>query len=109
MSKNSKKKKISQHNRKVLEIARAHRNNGWKVKADLPNYRKPDPIGRSKRIPDVQATKRGATRLFEVETPRSTTKDRNQRRTFRRYATKRPRISFTTVITRKYGTKTGRK
>ena len=95
--KNSKKKKLTQHDRKVLEIAKAYKNKDWNVRADLPGYKKPNPIGRSKRIPDVQATKRGATRLFEVETPRSSAQDRNQRRTFKRYVAKKPRTTFTTV------------
>ena len=97
MKKNTQKKKTSQHDKKVLEIARAHKRDGWYVSADLPGYKKPNPIGRFKRIPDLQATKRGNTRIYEVETQRSSKSDINQRRTFQRYAAKKPRTTFKTV------------
>lgn len=104
MKKNTQKKKTSQHDKKVLEITRAHKRDGWNVRADLPGYKKPNPIGRSKRIPDIQATKRGTTRIYEVETKKSSKTDINQRKTFQRYAAKKPKTTFKTINTKKSST-----
>ena len=68
----------------VQQIKRNLEKEGWKVKADLPGSEKPDPIGQFDRIPDIQATKSGHTRLIEVETNDSMESDRDQRASLQR-------------------------
>ncbi len=46
------------------------------------------------------ATKRGRTKIVEVETPRSLKKDKPQLETFARYAAKRKGVSFDIVVTK---------
>ena len=92
-------RKQSAHDKKVRQIANKFSREGWDVKADVPGFGSPDPIGTRKRIPDVVAKKRGATRIIEVETRETVDKDRAQQSTFRRSAARRPRTSFDTVVT----------
>jgi hypothetical protein len=87
------------HDRKVKKIANQLRNQGWNVRADLPNYQKPDPIGKKNRIPDVEATKRGHRKIIEVETPGTEEKDKKQAETFRRHAGQKPNTTFDLVVT----------
>ncbi len=84
----------TKHDRKVGQIARRLDREGYRVKADLPGYERPDPIGKAKRIPDVEATKRGTRKLVEVETEDSLEKDQKQQETFRRSAAQRRRTTF---------------
>ena len=84
----------SKHDRKVKQIAQEYKKKGWKVKADLPGYEKPDPIGKKRRIPDVVATKAGAERIIEVETKETIARDKDQQATFRRRAGQKPRTTF---------------
>lgn len=42
---------------KVKEKANSLKRQGWKVQTDVEGYESPDPIGKYKRIPDVQAKK----------------------------------------------------
>lgn len=89
----------SVHDSKVKSIARRHDRRGWNVRADVPGYATPDSIGnRRPRIPDVVARKRGATRIFEVETEETVAADRKQHETFRRSASQRTRTSFELVV-----------
>ncbi len=57
------------HDKKVHQIARKLTSQNWRVKADISGYEKPRPIGKDKRIPDIEATKQGHRRLIEIETP----------------------------------------
>jgi hypothetical protein len=84
----------NKHDSKVKSIAKSLEKKGWNVKADIAGYKKPDPIGKEKFIPDVQATKKGGTRLYEVETKDSMEKDKEQRETFRRSAAHRNKTTF---------------
>lgn len=81
----------SKHDREVRKIAEKLERKGWKVKADLPGYEKPFPIGKNKRIPDIEATKPGSRRIVEVE---GETEDKEQIRSFQRSAKMRPRTKF---------------
>ena len=85
----------NKHDKKVGEIARELEAQGWTVQADLPGHDEPDPIGKDGFIPDVVATKAGAKRIIEVETPESLEKDRKQQEAFRRSAAQQTRTSFT--------------
>ena len=87
-------KQQSAHNTKVRQVARRLNREGWNIKADLPEYDKPSSIGAKKRIPDIEATKRGHRKLVEVETPDSLEKDREQQSTFRRHAAQKPNTTF---------------
>lgn len=106
MNKKIKNKKISQFDKKVLEITQTHKNKGWNIKADLLSYKKLDIIGKSKRIPDIQAIIHRATKLFEIETPSTATKEINRRLTFQRFVSYKPRTTFTAIQTGKWKTKT---
>ena len=84
----------SKHDLKVKEKANSLKRHGWKVKADVEGYECPDPIGKYKRIPDIQAEKAGARKIIEVETKDTMQRDKKQRETFQRSAAQRKRTSF---------------
>lgn len=87
------------HDKKVQQIVKKLVRQNWKVKVDLPGYDKPSPIGKDKRRPDIEATKRGHRKLIEVETLDSLTKDRKQQATFRRHAGQKTGTSFDIEVT----------
>lgn len=89
------------HDGKVRQIAERLKKQDWDVKADLPGCSKPKPIGKDSKIPDVEARKRGATRLFEVETPETLEAHKKQQATFRRSAAHRTRTTFKIVIAKR--------
>lgn len=91
--------KQNTHNRRVKQIAVRLTRQKWNVKADLPGYSKPSPIGKDKRVPDVEATKYGHRKIIEVETPDTVNKDRKQQQTFRRHAGQKPNTTFDIEIT----------
>jgi hypothetical protein len=93
MARRSKKSK-SAHDRKVRSEANKLRKAGWNVKADLPGFERPKPIGKYGFIPDIEATKRGGRRIIEVETLDSLKADREQHSAFRRSAAQRKNTSF---------------
>jgi hypothetical protein len=74
----------SKHDRGVQDSAKYYEGQGYKVKADLPDYPKPPTIDR--RRPDLIATKGPETVIEEVETRESFEKDKDQRETFKEYA-----------------------
>lgn len=84
----------SKHDMEVKEKANSLKRQGWKVKADVGGYDRPDPIGKYKRIPDIQAEKAGARKIIEVETKNTMQRDKKQQETFRRSAAHRKRTSF---------------
>jgi len=84
----------TKHDRKVRQIAQKLKSERWAVQADLAGYDKPDPVGKDKHIPDIRATKAGAERLIEVETPETMQSDKKQHETFRRSAAQKPRTTF---------------
>ena len=91
-------KKQSAHDREVRELARQLQREGHRVKADLPGFEQPTPIGKDGRIPDIEATKRAATTLIEVETKGTDSSHKAQQSTFRRSATHRKRTTFKKII-----------
>ena len=86
------------HDQAVRKLASQLKNEGWQVKASLPNRKQPDPIGKDGRIPDIQATKRGRTKLVEVETPSTVNSHKQQASAFRRSAAQKKNTSFGLVI-----------
>ena len=95
---NRPKESQSQHDAAVKREARALADKGWNVKADVPGYETPDPIGKKGFVPDIVAAKRGHTKIVEVETPDSLQADAEQRATFARSAGQKPRTTFETVV-----------
>lgn len=87
------------HDQVVRQIAERLARQKWNVKADLPGYSKPNPIGKDKRVPDVEATKHGHRRIVEVETPDTVNKDRKQQQSFRRHAGQKPNTTFDIEVT----------
>ena len=86
------------HDQVVRRLASQLKREGWQVKVDLPNRKQPDPIGKNGRIPDIQAIKRGRTKLIEVETPSTAYSHKEQVSTFRRSAAQKQNTSFNLVI-----------
>ena len=74
--------------------AQQHERQGWDVKADLPGHKRPAPIGKDKRVPDVEALKRGRRRIVEIETPEKVKADKGQHATFRRHAAHKENTKF---------------
>lgn len=93
---------MNEHNKKVRTTANRYKKNGWRVRADIPGYKRPDPIGKYNRIPDVVAKKGRQTRIFEIETPKSLKTDRAQRSTFKKHAANKPNTTFKTLVARKH-------
>jgi len=82
------------HDNKVKALAKELQKKGYAVNADIPGYNRPAPIGKDKRIPDIEAQKGGRIKLIEVETKESIITDRKQQETFRRSAAQRPNTTF---------------
>lgn len=87
-------KNQSKHDSRVKQLAHRLRREGWNVKADIPGFQRPDPIGKRNLIPDITAQKRGAKKIIEVETPETMKKDRKQHETFNRSAAQQNRTTF---------------
>lgn len=80
--------KQSAHDKGVKTIADEHSRNGWTVKADhVAGYTDPSTVGgggrTQGRVPDIVATKRGSTRIIEVETDSGD--DQAQHRVFKNH------------------------
>jgi len=97
MPKRSKKRQKA-HDKKVLEIARKLRKQGYKVKADLPGFDKPEPIGKYRHIPDIVAKKRGREVIYEIETPETLKRDKKQHETFRKSASHKKGAKFRLIV-----------
>jgi len=100
MGKKRSKTTQSKHDRKVRSIANGYKRKRWKVTADIMGFPKPKSIGKSKRIPDVVATRPGTRHIIEVETPKTQKAHKNQLSTFRRSASQKTRTKFIEKITR---------
>jgi hypothetical protein len=84
----------SKHDKKVKEVAQDLQKKGYKVKADIPGFDQPSPIGKNNRVPDIEATKGNRTKLIEVETKDTISTDKAQQSTFRRSAAQKPNTTF---------------
>ncbi len=84
----------SKHDAKVRQLAQELEKQDWDVRAAIPGYEQPDPVGKDKYIPDIQAVKKGAERLIEVETEKTIESDKKQQAAFRRRAAQRRRTTF---------------
>ena len=93
-----KKSGSSTHDRKVRELAKKYIKEKWKVKAHIGNFEQPTPVGRTERIPDLEVSKGGKTKLIEVDTPSSVNQE--QLESFRRSAGQKKNTDFEHVITK---------
>lgn len=87
----------SKYDVKVKEKANSLKMQGWKVKADVGGYDRPDPIGKYKRIQDIQAEKAGARKIIEVEIEDTMQRDKKQQGVILKSAAHRKRTSFEIV------------
>jgi len=108
MAKRTGKEKTT-HDRKVRRVASEYKKRGYNVQASSGRYPEPDPIGYSKRVPDVMARKGSKVTIVEVETPRSLKTDKDQLQTFARYAAKHKDVDFDIVVTKPRKTSTSKK
>ena len=88
------------HDKSVRKSAAMLSSNGWKVKADVRGYRRPNSIcvDHQCRRPDIIAKKGRVTRIIEWETPDSFNKDRKQHSVFRKYARRHKNIHSSVKI-----------
>jgi len=93
-----KKSGLSTHDRKVRELAKKYVKEKWKVKADISSFDQPTPVGSNRRIPDLELTKGGKTKLIEVDIPN--TVNQEQLESFRRSAGQKKNTDFEHVITK---------
>jgi hypothetical protein len=86
--------KQTKHDSKVKQIAQQLQKQRYNVKADLPGYQRPAPIGKGKRRPDIEATKGAKRKIIEVETPETLEHDKKQHTTFRKSAAHKRNTNF---------------
>jgi len=93
------RKSQSKHDTEVREQAEKLQKQGFKVKADIKGFPKPETIGGLR--PDVIATKPGQKKIIEVETPDSLGEARaaKQRQAFAEAADKSDAVNFTRKVT----------
>ena len=84
----------TKHDAVVARIARSFTRQGYKVKADVKGFTRPDTVGGYR--PDVVATKGIDKKIVEVETTTSvkSTRDLKQQTAFRRAAKQRKSTRF---------------
>ena len=81
-----------QHDRAVLRSAQWYKNQGYKVKADLPQWKRPKKI--KGFIPDLIAKKDKKEIIKEFETKGINEKDQEQQEAFKEYAKKKKTRKF---------------
>jgi len=92
----------TRHDQEVQkEIARLKREGFKNIKADIPGYGTPDPIGQGNYIPDIEATKSGKRVIVEVEEEQQVPNQKRQISTFRRHAAQKKGTDFILLTYRK--------
>lgn len=93
------KRSQSTHNTTVKKLAKQYEQKGYKVKADIEGWEKPDTI-RGVR-PDVIAEKSGHKTVVEVETKDSvdSKRDLQQQKAFKNWSTDSDRKHYKRVVT----------
>jgi hypothetical protein len=86
------------HDRKVRQLAKQYEIDKWKVKTYVGKYDSPSAVGKNNHIPDLEVTRRGKTKLIEVDLP--DTVDSAQLKTFRMSAARKKNVEFEHVITK---------
>lgn len=80
------------HDNAVLRSAVWYKNHGYKVKADLPGWKKPKTI--SGFIPDLIAKKGKKEIVKEIETKDTNRKHKKQHEAFKEYASRKRNRKF---------------
>lgn len=88
----------TKHDQEVKKIAEKYKREGFKVKADLPGYKRPQAIGKYGKIPDVQAEKGPKREIVEVETPETLRSHKEQHTTFKKHAAQKKHTKFTIKV-----------
>lgn len=86
------------HDRKVRQLARELKKQGFNVNAHIEGYDTPKPIGKNGRIPDIYAKKGSKEKIVEVDTP--DTEEPAQLSTFRWSTAQRKNAKFEHIITK---------
>ena len=91
----------SAHNTTVKKLAKQYKQKGYKVKADVEGWQKPDTI-RGVR-PDIIAEKSGHKTVVEVETKDSvdSKRDLQQQKAFKNWSTDSDKKHYKRVVTEK--------
>jgi len=94
-----KSKPQTTHDRRVQREAKKLKDEGWNVRASgVRGYEEPEEV--AGHVPDIIATKRGHTRIIEVETPETLASHKKQLEAFRRHAAQKPNTYFQELVTR---------
>lgn len=99
----------TRHNQEVKKAVSRLRRMGYSnIKADLPGYNQPNPVGQKGFIPDFQASKPGKTVIGEVEEEKQVPSQTKQIGAFRKSAAQSRSKEFMLVTfqKRKEGIKT---
>ena len=80
------------HDNAVLRSAGWYKGQGYKVKADLPGWKKPKKIGGF--IPDLIAKKGEKEIVKEIETKDTNEKDKKQQEAFKEYTSRKRSREF---------------
>lgn len=80
------------HDNAVLRSAKWYKSQGFKVKADLPEWKKPKNIGGF--IPDLTVKKGKKEIIKEIETKDTNEKDKKQHEAFKAYANRKKGREF---------------
>ena len=93
------KRSHSKHNTTVKKLAKQYEQKGYKVKADIEDWEKPDTI-RGVR-PDIIAEKSGHKTVVEVETKDSvdSKRDLQQQKAFKNWSADSDRKHYKQVVT----------
>lgn len=85
----------TRHDNAVRSLIRGLKRQGFRnIKASIPGYDTPEPIGKDGRIPDIVATKRGIRKIIEVEPKGQVEKHKEQHSVFRKHAAQKKRTIF---------------
>ena len=89
----------SKHNTTVKKLAEQYQGKGYKVKADIKGWGKPDIIGGV--LPDIIAEKGGHKTVVEVETKDSvdSKRDQQQQKSFKDWSQGSDRKHYKRVVT----------
>ncbi len=96
MKKNITMAGLYKHDKAVLGSAKWYESRGYKVYADLSNYKKPKKIGGY--IPDLIAIKGKEEIIVEVETKGTNEADRDQQQAFKDYANRKIERKFRKIV-----------
>jgi len=92
LKKNRNKASRRKHDKAILRSAKWYENRGYKVNADIPDYKKPKKI--RGYIPDLIVKKGKKEIIVEIETKKTNKADINQQQAFKNYANQKKEAKF---------------